>query len=131
MNFWIGLYGLPPGSWTHANAQRVASLFDGLISVSSLDQLDVGRLYFHIWVRFQVSQPLVSDFYFKSGSSKVWVSVLCENLPFFCFHCGRLSHVLHVCSFVPASPVDELFSFEFCMWLSARSTLSRQPITAI
>lgn len=30
-NFWIWLYGMPSSNWTHANAQWIASLFDGLV----------------------------------------------------------------------------------------------------
>lgn len=43
---------------------------------------DDGQLYYQIRVSHQLSQPLVTGFYFKCESRKVWVSIKYEKLPF-------------------------------------------------
>lgn len=60
---------------------------------------ETGVEYCQLRVKLDIRKPLCRGIFISSNEhSKVWPSFKYENLPIFCFHCGKLGHGVKDCS---------------------------------
>lgn len=89
---WIQIYHLPIELWEGDILETVASQFGKLLKVDE-HTLDRTRAKFaRVCVELDLSKPLQQGTWVKYGEFSVFVLVLYEKLPVFCFKCGLVGH---------------------------------------
>ncbi|KAM0943006.1 putative transcription factor interactor and regulator CCHC(Zn) family [Dioscorea sansibarensis] len=89
---WIQLYHLPIELWNGDILEMVAFQFGKVLKIDE-HTLDCSRAKFaRVCVELDLSQPLQQGTWVKYGEFAVFVLVLYEKLPVFCYKCGRVGH---------------------------------------
>lgn len=91
-SWWIQVHDMPLLCMTKAVGSKIGE------SMGSLEEVDVasngvgwGR-YLRIRVILDLTNPLERGRVLQFGGKSMWVSFRYEQLPLFCFHCGRIIH---------------------------------------
>ncbi|XP_039115502.1 uncharacterized protein LOC120250779 [Dioscorea cayenensis subsp. rotundata] len=96
---WIQIFHLPMELWTGDILEMVASQFGRVLKVDD-HSLDRSRAKFaRVCVEVDLSQPLQLGTWVNYGDHSVFVLILYEKLPVFCYRCGRIGHGEAHCSF--------------------------------
>ncbi|KAJ4835304.1 hypothetical protein Tsubulata_048151, partial [Turnera subulata] len=96
---WVQVLGLPLTQLNAKNAERVGNAFAGLLEyeISKNNVLHAPRIMY-VKVEFWVDKPLLTGFNnVISNEWKPWVRFRYEDLPEFCYFCGRLGHSMVKC----------------------------------
>lgn len=97
---WIQIYHFPMELWGGEILELVASQFGKVLKVDA-HTLDRSRAKFaRVCVENNLEQPLQQGTWVNYGGYSVFVLVLYERIPVFCYKCGRIGHGEANCSFV-------------------------------
>lgn len=89
---WIQIYHLPIELWEGEILETIASQFGRVLKVDE-HTLDRSRArYARICVELVLSRPLQQGTWVKYSDFSIFVLVLYEKLPIFCYRCGTIGH---------------------------------------
>lgn len=99
LQFWIQLYGVPPGLMTEAAGRQLGNFFGSFISYDPNNNSSIWRECMRIRISVDVRQPLKRKKKIcKKNGTECMVQCKYERLGDFCFVCGHVSHTERFCS---------------------------------
>ncbi|KAF7145512.1 hypothetical protein RHSIM_Rhsim04G0053400 [Rhododendron simsii] len=101
--FWVQVHGLPVEKMSRANAEIIGRRFGKLLALeTSPDNMLLARSFLRVRVDINLAQPLPKGFWLrrKNGNRDLWISYKYENLPDYCYACGRIGHDNRSCKMV-------------------------------
>lgn len=127
--FWIRVSGLPPCLLSRAMGRKIGSFLGDVAEVDPKSCGDGSGSFLRIRVNLDVSVPLwrwvMLDI---EGDGETKLKLEYEDLPFFCFFCGRLTHFSSCCPLAREGIITE---HHFGRWkTSARNAFSIDPCGA-
>lgn len=107
-NFWIRVRGLPPCLLSRAMGKMIGSILGTFVDIDLTRSGDCTGSFLNLRIGLNISKPLrrwikldIGD----EGESKLGLEY--EDLPFFCFFCGRLTHVSSGCPLAKEGLITE------------------------
>jgi hypothetical protein len=98
---WVRMYDLPPVMMKESCAKQLGGQLGKYIKMDSRYPV-----YLRIRVEFPLSKPMVPKLIVKiRGKGNMEIMVKYENVPHFCFTCGRIGHAAASCE--EGDPVDQ------------------------
>ncbi|KAH7864429.1 hypothetical protein Vadar_029522 [Vaccinium darrowii] len=99
--FWVQIHGLPVEKMSRANAESIGKRFGKLLALEmSPNNMLLARSFLRVRVEIDINNPLPKGFWMKGkeGFNKDrWISFKYENLPDYCYACGRVGHDQRSC----------------------------------
>lgn len=95
---WLQLHNLPVEFWEGETLETIASQFGSLLKVDEFTASLSRSKYARICVEVDLSKPLCRGFWIGDDFHRVFVVVLYERLPTFCYSCGMIGHGSNSCS---------------------------------
>lgn len=95
---WIQLHNLPVEFWEGESLETVCSLFGKLLKIDDLTSSLSRSRFARICVEIDLAKPLKQGFWIGDDEHRVFVVVLYERLPTFCYKCGIVGHGTNNCS---------------------------------
>lgn len=95
---WIQLHNLPVQFWEGESLETVSSLFGKLLKIDDLTSSLSRSRFARICVEIDLAKPLKQGFWIGDDEHRVFVVVLYERLPTFCYKCGIVGHGTNNCS---------------------------------
>lgn len=90
------LYDAPHNWMVDKKVKTIGGMFRNIIEVSFHEK---NAAYVRARILVPLYNPLLSGWWFRRAKmDPVWIEFRYENLPFFCFYCGRISHDESQCS---------------------------------
>ncbi|MBA0881349.1 hypothetical protein Goshw_019997 [Gossypium schwendimanii] len=120
--FWLKIGPCPPECYKKDLTHAIGSTFRGIISSKVMGDLC------HIKVELDVQKPLRRGIFILAGTQeKSWIPFKYENLPGFCFGCGRIGHKIKDCNDIPNESKElSKNDLPFFLALKAESNLIRK-----
>lgn len=107
-SFWIRIWGLPPCLFSRPMGERIGGILGDFIDIDLDKNGDCTGKFLKIRVSLNVSKPLRRWVMLDTGlSEKTKLTLEYEDLPYFCFFCGRLSHVSSGCKLAKEGLIAE------------------------
>uniref|UniRef100_A0A803NNF9 CCHC-type domain-containing protein n=1 Tax=Cannabis sativa TaxID=3483 RepID=A0A803NNF9_CANSA len=99
--FWVQAYRLPFLSKSRALAMKVGKWIGDYVDVYEDSVREGWGSYIRIRVLIDISHPLMRGklVTLPKVRDEHWLEFRHENLPIFCFHCGRIGHPFEKCHF--------------------------------
>lgn len=101
--FRVQVHGLPVDKMSRANAEIIGRRFGKLLALeTSPDNILLARSFLRVRVEINLAQPLPKGFWLrrKNENRDIWISYKYENLPDYCYACGRIGHDNRSCKMV-------------------------------
>jgi hypothetical protein len=116
---WVQVHDMPLLCMTRGVGEKIGASMGELVEVDIAgDGAGWGRSL-RLRVVIDLSQPLERGRALKLGGKSYWVSFRYENLPLFCFHCGRVVHGQQGCPRRQFQRRNQEESKEWGIWLRA------------
>ncbi|PQQ02386.1 uncharacterized protein Pyn_29889 [Prunus yedoensis var. nudiflora] len=91
---------LPLEKMTEDNARCIGASIATILEVDAPDQEDGYRGFLRFIVLFDTQKPLVEGFWLpRPHKPMIWAEIRYERLVDYCYHCGRLGHIMDSCPF--------------------------------
>ncbi|XP_039113739.1 uncharacterized protein LOC120249304 [Dioscorea cayenensis subsp. rotundata] len=90
---WIQLHNLPIELWDGESLETISGLFGRLLKIDDFTLSLSRSKYARICVEIDLAKPLKQGFWIGDDEHRVFVVVLYERLPTFCYKCGIRSWV--------------------------------------
>ncbi|KAK6163170.1 hypothetical protein DH2020_000034 [Rehmannia glutinosa] len=119
--FWIQLHGLPLGLFSKAFAERAGNFIGTFLEVQTDSTGSVVGKFLRIKVEIDIQKPLCRVIQLDEKFQKRLIGIKYERLPDFCFHCGKLGHILKDCDEHILTSGSEPADLEYGAWLRASS----------
>lgn len=100
---WVQLHNLPIEMWDGETLETVTAHLGNLLKVDSLTASLSRSRFARVCIKIDLSKPLCHSFWVGDDSHRVFVVVLYERLPTFCYTCGVIGHGSRSCSHVSAA----------------------------
>lgn len=95
---WVQLHNLPVELWDGESLDTIIAHLGNLVKVDDLTLSLSRSKYARVCVEIDLSKPLCRGFWVGDDSHQVFVVVLYERLPMFCYSCGVIGHGSKSCS---------------------------------
>lgn len=95
---WLQLHNLPVELWEGETLETIVSQFGTLLKVDDFTVSMSRSKYARVCVEIDLSKPLCRGFWIGDDMNKVFVVVMYERLPTFCYTCGMVGHGSSSCS---------------------------------
>ncbi|XP_039134872.1 uncharacterized protein LOC120272174 [Dioscorea cayenensis subsp. rotundata] len=95
---WIQLHNLPVEFWEGETLEAIANQFGTLLKVDEFTAALTRSKFARICVDVDLSKPLSRGFWIGDDHHRVFVIVLYERLPTFCYSCGLIGHGTNSCN---------------------------------
>lgn len=104
---WLQLHNLPVELWDGESLETITEPIGKLLKVDEFT-LSLSRArYARVCLELDLARPLKRGFWLEDGIFKVFVVILYEHLPTFCYLCGMVGHGSTGCSSrLGSSPED-------------------------
>lgn len=96
---WIQLHHVPMELWGIELLESIASHFGKVLKFDEHTLSHTRSKYARVCIDLDLDQPLQKGTWIKYGENLVFILVLYEKLPVFCFKCGRVGHGESTCTF--------------------------------
>ncbi|CAA0843064.1 Unknown protein [Striga hermonthica] len=94
---WVQIHNLPL-HWLSAEIGiKVGKLFSSVEDVIAPGTGSSNGRFVKILAEIDISEPLPRGTMLKLGQEQHWIALRYENLPLFCFYCGRIRHSERTC----------------------------------
>ncbi|XP_039118817.1 uncharacterized protein LOC120254910 [Dioscorea cayenensis subsp. rotundata] len=100
---WLQFHNLPMELWDGETLETIVSQFGTLLKVDDFTVSLSRSKYARVCVEIDLSKPLCRGFWVGDDMNKVFVVVMYERLPTFCYTCGLIGHGSNSCSRSAAS----------------------------
>lgn len=91
-SIWLQLHNLPVELWEGETLETIVSTFDTLLKVDDFTGSMSRSKYAWVCVEINLSKPLCRGFWIDDDMNRVFVVVMYELLPTFCYTCGLVGH---------------------------------------
>ncbi|KAF4369659.1 hypothetical protein F8388_017728 [Cannabis sativa] len=100
VQFWVQIHRLPFLSKSRALAMKVGEWIGEYIDVFEDSLYEGWGSFIRIRVKLDISHPLMRGklVNLPKVRDEHWIEFCYENLPIFCFHCGRIGHPFEKCT---------------------------------
>lgn len=117
--FWVKIGPCPPGCDQKDMLHAVGQTFGRVL------RSEVKREFCRMKVNLDVQRPLRrGGFISVDGWDKKWIAFKYENLPTFCFECGKMGHSVQSCEKLPVQEKEKpMENFQFTNALREESSL--------
>lgn len=95
---WIQLHNLPIEFWSGDTLETITGHLGKLLKVDDLSLSLTRTKYARLCIEVDLSKPLCKGFWIGDDLHRVFVVVLYERLPTFCYTCGVIGHGSNSCS---------------------------------
>ncbi|XP_039136678.1 uncharacterized protein LOC120273995 [Dioscorea cayenensis subsp. rotundata] len=95
---WVQLHNLPVEFWDGESLEFIASSLGTLLKIDEFTCSLSRSKYARICVEIDLNKPLKQGFWVGDDAHRVFVVVLYEKLPTFCYHCGLVGHGSNQCN---------------------------------
>ncbi|XP_039119178.1 uncharacterized protein LOC120255418 [Dioscorea cayenensis subsp. rotundata] len=95
---WVQFHNLPVECWDGDVLETIASNFGNLIKVDEFTSTLARSKYARVCIEIDLSKPLCRGFWIGDDFQKVFVVVMYERLPIFCYNCGLIGHGSKSCT---------------------------------
>ncbi|GAA0155011.1 hypothetical protein LIER_12838 [Lithospermum erythrorhizon] len=121
--FWFQVRGLKEEFYTKEVASKLSSSFMAC-EVMELRKDKSGKKFFHVQAKVNVNQPIRWLVNFQVGKMQGAGYLAYERLPYLCFHCSLMGHLIRQCPNLPEgnSPHKHLV---YGLWIKAPTEKSR------
>lgn len=95
-SFWIHFYKLPQVCFSRKYVEALGNAIGVFEEIDTNDKGNISGEDLRIRVRIDINEPLKrgTNIRVGSGAANTWVPVTYEKLLDFCYHCGKLDHVI-------------------------------------
>lgn len=100
---WIELHNLPIEFWSGDTLETITSHLGKLLKIDDLTISLTCTKYARVCIELNLSKLLNKGFWLGDDLHRVFIVVLCERLPTFCYSYGVIGHGSNTCSRVPAT----------------------------
>lgn len=95
---WVQFHNLPVEFWGCETLETIASQLGTLLRIDELTTSLVRTKYARVCIEINLSKPLNKGFYIGDDIHCVFVVLLYERLPTFCYVCGMIGHGSNKCT---------------------------------
>lgn len=95
---WVQLHNLPVEFWDGESLESIAASMGRLLKIDDYTSSMSRSKFALICVEIDLSKPLKQGFWVGDDDHRVFVVVLYEKLPTFCYLCGMVGHGSNHCS---------------------------------
>ncbi|XP_039136996.1 uncharacterized protein LOC120274516 [Dioscorea cayenensis subsp. rotundata] len=95
---WVQLHNLPVEFWDGETLETISSSLGRLLKIDEFTLSMSRSRYARVCLEIDLSKPLKQGFWLGDDENRVFVVVLYEKLPTFCYHCGMVGHGSNLCS---------------------------------
>lgn len=95
---WIQLHNLPVEFWDGEALESISNLFGRLFKIDEVTSSLSRSKFARLCIEVDLAKPLKQRFWIGDDDHRVFVVVLYERLPTFCYHCGLVGHGSNTCS---------------------------------
>lgn len=132
IRIWVKCHNVPIAFMHSAIIRNIGMKIGRVLEVDAGDDGHCSGRFAHIRVSLNITQPLQQCIWIQTeqGKEEIFIILVYERLPKFCFNCGKLGHVVRYCN----SHVGEISECKFGNWLRAlvgfgeRNILSRSLV---
>lgn len=89
---WVQLHDLQVEFWDGESLETITAHLDPVIKINDLTLSLTGSKFARICIEINLSKPLCRGFWLGDDSHQIFVVVLYERLPTFCYTCGVIWH---------------------------------------
>lgn len=89
---WIQLYNFPVEFWDGESLESISSLLGRLLKIDDFTSSMSRSKYAWICIEIDLAKPLKQGFWLGDDGHRVFVVVLYERIPIFCYKCGLIRH---------------------------------------
>lgn len=95
--FWVQVWNTPHHWLSIASGMKIGSMLGKVLDVLVVDSGGREERHLNIQVELDLTKPLMRGTMLKYKLSEVWVEFRYEQLPNFCYYCGKIGHNEKVC----------------------------------
>lgn len=95
---WVQFHNFSVECWDGKILETISSNFGRLITVDEFTSTLVRSKYARVCIEIDLSKPLCRGFWIGDDFHRVFVVVMYERLPIFCYNCGLIGHDNNACS---------------------------------
>lgn len=95
---WVQFHNLPVEYWDGDTLETIANNFGTLIKIDEFTTTLVRSKYARVCIEVDLSKPLCRGFWIGDDFHRVFVVVMYERLPMFCYNCGLIGHGSSSCT---------------------------------
>lgn len=104
---WIQPHNLPVELWDGESMEYLTEPFGRLMNVDEYTSTLAHAHFMRVYMEIDLSQPLKRGFWIEDYNSKVFIMILYERLPTFCFTCGMDRHGSNGCTHRSMRPPED------------------------
>lgn len=95
---WVQLHNLPIEFWSGDTLETITGHLGILLKIDDLTASMTRTKYARVCIELDLSKPLSKGFWLGDELQRVFVVVLYERLPTFCYSCGVIGHGPNTCN---------------------------------
>ncbi|XP_039145598.1 uncharacterized protein LOC120282820 [Dioscorea cayenensis subsp. rotundata] len=95
---WVQLHNLPVELWDGESLDNITSHLGNLLKVDEFTLKLTRSKFARVCIEIDLSKPICRGFWVGDDTHRVFVVVLYERLPTFCYSCGIIGHGTNSCS---------------------------------
>ncbi|XP_039144885.1 uncharacterized protein LOC120282194 [Dioscorea cayenensis subsp. rotundata] len=100
---WVQLHNLPIEFWSGDTIETITSHLGNLLKIDDLTLSLTRTKYARVCIEVDLSKPLNKGFWLGDDLNRIFVIILYERLPTFCYSCGVIGHGSSNCNRSPAA----------------------------
>lgn len=94
---WVQLHNLPVDFWEAETLESITAHIGSMLKVDDLTSSLVRSRFARVCLEVDLSKPLSRGFWIGDDMHRVFVVILYEKLPTFCYLCGLVGHGSNAC----------------------------------